>query len=69
MPQLSTFYDFSCRSKALAIVQNLSALTIGATLCDLTSLEGLVRLLSLFLVYEIPQLHVLTTFTTFFFLP
>ncbi|XP_046579520.1 LOW QUALITY PROTEIN: condensin complex subunit 1-like [Haliotis rubra] len=30
------------RSKALAIVTNLTALTIGATLGDLTSLEGLV---------------------------
>ncbi|KAL4220856.1 meiotic chromosome condensation [Mactra antiquata] len=32
----------NARSKAQAIVNNLSALTVGATLCDLTSLEGLI---------------------------
>ncbi|XP_060583069.1 condensin complex subunit 1-like isoform X2 [Ruditapes philippinarum] len=32
----------NARSKAQAIVNNLSALTMGATLCDLTSLDGLI---------------------------
>ncbi|XP_052287084.1 condensin complex subunit 1-like isoform X2 [Dreissena polymorpha] len=32
----------NARSKAQIIVKNLSALTMGATLCDLTSLEGLI---------------------------
>lgn len=32
----------NARSKAQAIVNNLSALTMGATLCDVTSLEGLI---------------------------
>ena len=40
---LLVYYYFFYRSKALTVVKNLSALIPGATIGDLTSLEGLVR--------------------------